>query len=190
VFWKRQRCRPHRLVPDELPNRGAPAEYQPALARVGRGSAPAMLSRPELAFRFEAFVLRGRVEGRGGELSGECREAAYAIRFLRGVSRAPTSSLSARSARATSIPPRAPSPARPTPPQDAPLAIFLRPASGRIVPACPTPGACGSPVVDTKTGAMKVRASVKPMCEKCKIIRRNGAVLVICENPRHKQRQG
>jgi len=41
-----------------------------------------------------------------------------------------------------------------------------------------------------ETGAMKVRASVKPMCEKCKIIRRNGAVLVICQNPRHKQRQG
>ena len=38
--------------------------------------------------------------------------------------------------------------------------------------------------------AMKVRASVKPMCEKCKIIRRRGRVMVICENPRHKQRQG
>ena len=39
-------------------------------------------------------------------------------------------------------------------------------------------------------GTVKVRASVKPMCEKCKIIRRHGAVLVICQNPRHKQRQG
>src|SRR5438067_12211382 len=38
--------------------------------------------------------------------------------------------------------------------------------------------------------AMKVRASVKPMCEKCKVIRRGGSVLVICPNPRHKQRQG
>jgi large subunit ribosomal protein L36 len=28
------------------------------------------------------------------------------------------------------------------------------------------------------------------MCEKCKIIRREGHVRVICENPRHKQRQG
>ncbi|HEX2129116.1 MAG TPA: 50S ribosomal protein L36 [Solirubrobacterales bacterium] len=37
---------------------------------------------------------------------------------------------------------------------------------------------------------MKVRASVKPMCERCKVIRRNGVVLVICSNPRHKQRQG
>ena len=39
-------------------------------------------------------------------------------------------------------------------------------------------------------GTMKVRASVKPICEKCKVIRRGGAVLVICPNPRHKQRQG
>ena len=37
---------------------------------------------------------------------------------------------------------------------------------------------------------MKVRPSVKPMCEKCKVIKRNGRVMVICENPRHKQRQG
>jgi len=37
---------------------------------------------------------------------------------------------------------------------------------------------------------VKVRASVKPMCEKCKVIRRRGVVLIICQNPRHKQRQG
>ena len=37
---------------------------------------------------------------------------------------------------------------------------------------------------------MKVRASVKPICEKCNIIRRKGAVMVICENPKHKQKQG
>ena len=37
---------------------------------------------------------------------------------------------------------------------------------------------------------MKVRSSVKPICEKCKIIKRKGRVRVICENPRHKQRQG
>jgi large subunit ribosomal protein L36 len=42
----------------------------------------------------------------------------------------------------------------------------------------------------SRKGIMKVRPSVKPMCEKCKIIRRHGAVLVICQNPRHKQRQG
>lgn len=37
---------------------------------------------------------------------------------------------------------------------------------------------------------MKVRASVKRICDKCKIIRRLGRVRIICENPRHKQRQG
>jgi large subunit ribosomal protein L36 len=37
---------------------------------------------------------------------------------------------------------------------------------------------------------MKVRASVKKICDKCKIIKRKGIVRVICENPKHKQRQG
>jgi len=37
---------------------------------------------------------------------------------------------------------------------------------------------------------MKVKASVKRRCEKCKVIRRQGVVRVICSNPRHKQRQG
>ena len=37
---------------------------------------------------------------------------------------------------------------------------------------------------------MKVRASVKKICDKCKIIKRNGKVMVICENPTHKQKQG
>ena len=37
---------------------------------------------------------------------------------------------------------------------------------------------------------MKVRPSVKKMCDKCKVIRRHGRVMVICDNPRHKQRQG
>ena len=36
---------------------------------------------------------------------------------------------------------------------------------------------------------MKVRASVKPICDKCKVIRRRGVVRIICENPKHKQRQ-
>ncbi|MBX4205331.1 MAG: 50S ribosomal protein L36 [Candidatus Doudnabacteria bacterium] len=37
---------------------------------------------------------------------------------------------------------------------------------------------------------MKVRASVKPICKKCKIVRRRGIIFVICEIPKHKQRQG
>lgn len=30
---------------------------------------------------------------------------------------------------------------------------------------------------------MKVRPSVKPICDKCKVIKRKGRVMVICENP-------
>ncbi|MGI6678266.1 MAG: 50S ribosomal protein L36 [Dehalobacterium sp.] len=37
---------------------------------------------------------------------------------------------------------------------------------------------------------MKVRASVKAICEKCKVIKRRGKVMVICENAKHKQKQG
>ena len=38
---------------------------------------------------------------------------------------------------------------------------------------------------------MKVRASVKKMCEKCRVIRRHGKVMVICTaTQKHKQRQG
>lgn len=37
---------------------------------------------------------------------------------------------------------------------------------------------------------MKVRASVKKMCDKCKIIRRKRIVRVICEIPKHTQKQG
>ncbi|MDP2695914.1 MAG: 50S ribosomal protein L36 [bacterium] len=37
---------------------------------------------------------------------------------------------------------------------------------------------------------MKVRASVKPICIKCKSVRRKGRVYIICVNPKHKQRQG
>ena len=37
---------------------------------------------------------------------------------------------------------------------------------------------------------MKVRSSVKPICAKCKIVKRKGVIRILCENPRHKQRQG
>lgn len=37
---------------------------------------------------------------------------------------------------------------------------------------------------------MKIRASVKKICNKCQIIKRKRRVTVICENPKHKQRQG
>lgn len=37
---------------------------------------------------------------------------------------------------------------------------------------------------------MKVRTSVRKICDKCKVIKRAGVVRVICKDPRHKQRQG
>lgn len=37
---------------------------------------------------------------------------------------------------------------------------------------------------------MKVRPSVKKICDRCRVVRRRGKILVICSNPRHKQRQG
>ena len=37
---------------------------------------------------------------------------------------------------------------------------------------------------------MKVRPSVRKMREKCRLIRRKRKILVICVNPKHKQRQG
>jgi large subunit ribosomal protein L36 len=37
---------------------------------------------------------------------------------------------------------------------------------------------------------MKVGASVKKICSKCKVIKRHGVIRVICEDPKHKQRQG
>jgi large subunit ribosomal protein L36 len=50
-------------------------------------------------------------------------------------------------------------------------------------PARAKPGRMGQ-------GIMKVRASVKKICDKCKIIHRKGVVRVICVNSKHKQRQG
>ena len=37
---------------------------------------------------------------------------------------------------------------------------------------------------------MKVRASVKKICDKCKVIHRKGVVRVICVISKHKKRQG
>ena len=38
---------------------------------------------------------------------------------------------------------------------------------------------------------LKVRSSVKPICEHCKVVKRRGVIRVICKrSPKHKQRQG
>jgi large subunit ribosomal protein L36 len=56
-------------------------------------------------------------------------------------------------------------------------------------------GRCGEPFGSRASSherktPMKVRPSVKPMCERCRVIKRHGTTMVICTNPRHKQRQG
>jgi large subunit ribosomal protein L36 len=50
--------------------------------------------------------------------------------------------------------------------------------------ALPHASAPGVPIV-------KVRTSVKPICEHCKVVKRAGVTRIICKrNPKHKQRQG
>jgi len=64
-----------------------------------------------------------------------------------------------------------------------------RPGHGLAIFARKTPGAACFFEVRSH-GVMKVRASVKRICELCKVVRRRGVVRVICTNPKHKQRQG
>jgi large subunit ribosomal protein L36 len=46
-------------------------------------------------------------------------------------------------------------------------------------------------IVPQRGSSVKVRTSVKPICEHCKVVKRNGVTRVICKrNPKHKQRQG
>nr|YP_010444768.1 ribosomal protein L36 [Schizaea fistulosa]UTJ90284.1 ribosomal protein L36 [Schizaea fistulosa] len=37
---------------------------------------------------------------------------------------------------------------------------------------------------------MKIRASIRRMCEKCRLIRRRRQIVIVRVNPKHKQRQG
>ncbi len=49
----------------------------------------------------------------------------------------------------------------------------------------------GSLRMEWECEEMKVKPSVKPICEHCSVIKRHGVVRVICsKNPRHKQSQG
>ncbi len=56
-------------------------------------------------------------------------------------------------------------------------------------PLTPGPWPLSRPLAPNEA-FMKVRASVKKICDKCKVIHREGVVRVICVNPKHKQRQG
>ena len=44
-------------------------------------------------------------------------------------------------------------------------------------------------VYHSKNKFMKVRSSVKKICQNCRQIKRKGQIFIICENPKHKQRQ-
>jgi large subunit ribosomal protein L36 len=70
----------------------------------------------------------------------------------------------------------------------------VEPGPERVTPRCeagrPRAATTTRVVGKPKETNVKVHPSVKKQCDKCKIIRRKGRVRVICENPRHKQRQG
>lgn len=36
---------------------------------------------------------------------------------------------------------------------------------------------------------MKVRASIRKICNNCRLVRRKGKIFIVCKNPKHKQRQ-
>lgn len=47
------------------------------------------------------------------------------------------------------------------------------------------------PAIDeNRNSDVKVQPSVKRICAKCQVVRRHGRIMVICDNLRHKQRQG
>ncbi len=48
----------------------------------------------------------------------------------------------------------------------------------------------GGEAREAERHTVKVKPSVKRICQKCRVIRRHGRVMVICSDPRHKQRQG
>ncbi|GAA3576168.1 hypothetical protein GCM10022197_36710 [Microlunatus spumicola] len=70
--------------------------------------------------------------------------------------------------------------------------LEARPRTGRQLstPLCAVQAPARHPKKHEEGSSMKVQPSVKRICDKCKVIRRHGNVMVICENPRHKQRQG
>ena len=71
-----------------------------------------------------------------------------------------------------------------------PCASSLVSGPGQGFGPCAAPPRIRTTPKRATVNAMKVRPSVKKICEKCKVIRRHGRVQVICTNPRHKQRQG
>ncbi|KAF7320357.1 Ribosomal protein [Mycena kentingensis (nom. inval.)] len=68
--------------------------------------------------------------------------------------------------------------------------LFARP-SRLAVPAPARAIQNPLPAAPDLVRGMKVRASIKPMCDGCSLVRRKGRLYVICsKNAKHKQRQG
>ncbi|KAG1862261.1 ribosomal protein L36-domain-containing protein [Suillus subalutaceus] len=55
----------------------------------------------------------------------------------------------------------------------------------------PAISSLGTNAIPSTARGMKVRSSVKVMCDGCSVVKRKGRVYVVCsKNPKHKQRQG
>jgi large subunit ribosomal protein L36 len=64
-------------------------------------------------------------------------------------------------------------------------------ARNAIAPTVGAGALAAGPISGARGEHVKVRSSVKPICEHCKVIKRNGVMRIICKrNPKHKQRQG
>jgi large subunit ribosomal protein L36 len=60
-----------------------------------------------------------------------------------------------------------------------------------LLASLPSPFYIGQLVPNWPGETVKVRSSVKPICEHCKVVKRQGVTRIICKrNPKHKQRQG
>lgn len=64
-------------------------------------------------------------------------------------------------------------------------------ALGGLSRACPGGRGRNLNRIERTGGVVKVKASIRRMCNQCQVIRRKGKVRVICKaNPKHKQVQG
>ncbi|KAG1833765.1 ribosomal protein L36-domain-containing protein [Suillus fuscotomentosus] len=67
------------------------------------------------------------------------------------------------------------------------LRIPTLPHIHKFTPAISSP----TNAIPSTARGMKVRSSVKVMCDGCSVVKRKGRVYVVCsKNPKHKQRQG
>lgn len=71
------------------------------------------------------------------------------------------------------------------------LTKFAKTAFGQFTRQQQPTLVAANPSMLTTVRTMKVRSSVKKMCDGCATVRRRGKLYVTCsKNPKHKQRQG